>query len=106
MEEGEDTSLHMCYMWYFNRDLLIWNRSVFLPIKANNQSRGMVYIHDYNIPDIEHYCNELKKEYSLIGVQKATWLKNKDITSTPLLMNFKQKKTAEIHRNPGRISKN
>ena len=27
-----------------------------------NQSQGPIYIHDYNIPDIEEYGSELMKE--------------------------------------------
>ena len=26
-----------------------------------NQSKSLIYIHDYNIPDIDEYCSELKK---------------------------------------------
>ena len=37
-----------------------------------NQSKGLIYIHDYNIPDIDDYGCELKKEYNLSDVQKAT----------------------------------
>ena len=35
-----------------------------------NQSKGLIYIHDYDIPDIDDYASELKKEYSLADVQK------------------------------------
>ena len=35
-----------------------------------NQSQGLIYIHGYNIPDIEDYGNELKKEYNLLDVKK------------------------------------
>ena len=35
-----------------------------------NHSQGLIYIHDYNIPDIEEYGNELKKEYNLLDVKK------------------------------------
>ena len=37
-----------------------------------NQIQGLKYIHDYDIPDIEEYGNELKKEYNLLDVKKAT----------------------------------
>ena len=55
------------------------------------QSNGLVYIHDYNIPDIDDNDSELKKEHSLSVVQKATWIKTKNITSAPLLLTFKKK---------------
>ena len=70
----------------------------------NNQSQGLVYIHDYNIPDIEDYGSELKKEYNLLDVKKATRIKTQNIASTPLQLTFK-KKTTEVHRNSGRTSK-
>ena len=56
-----------------------------------NQTQGLIYIHDYNIPDIEEYGNELKKEYNLLDVKKATWITTKNISSTPLLLTFKEK---------------
>ena len=37
-----------------------------------NQSQGLIYIHDYNTPDIEDYSSELKKEYNLLDVKKET----------------------------------
>ena len=54
-----------------------------------NRSQGLIYIHDYNIPDIEDYDNELKKEYNLLGVTKKNLDENQKITSTPLLLTFK-----------------
>ena len=56
-----------------------------------NQSPSLIYIHDYNIPDIEDYGSELKKEYNLLDVQKSTWIKTKIITSTPLILTFKDR---------------
>ena len=40
-----------------------------------NQSQGLIYIDDYNIPDIEDYGSELENEYNFLEVQKATWIK-------------------------------
>ena len=37
-----------------------------------NQSQGLIYILGYNIPDIEDYGRDLKKEYYLLQVKKAT----------------------------------
>ena len=54
------------------------------------QSQGLIYIHDYNIPDVEKYNNERKKEYNLLDVKKATWMTTKNISSTPLLLTFKE----------------
>ena len=71
-----------------------------------NQNKGLVYIHDYNIPDIEDYGSELKKEYNLLDVQNATWIKTKKLYlySTPIY--FQRKRTTEIHRNPRITGKN
>ena len=49
-----------------------------------NLSQGLIYIYEYNISDIEDYDNELKKEFNLLDVKKATWIKK--IASTPLLL--------------------
>ena len=35
-----------------------------------NHGQGLIYINDYNIPDIEEYGNYLKKEYNLLDVKK------------------------------------
>ena len=51
-----------------------------------NQSKRLIYIDDYNIPDICGYGTELKKEYNLLDVQKATSIKTKNTTSTSLLL--------------------
>ena len=56
-----------------------------------NQSVGLIYIQDNNIPDIEEHGSELKKEYNLLDVKKATRIKTKNIAPTPLLLTFKEK---------------
>ena len=40
---------------------------------------------------MEDYGSELKKEYNLLDVQKVTWIKTKNDTSTPLLLTFNEK---------------
>ena len=37
-----------------------------------NQCKGLIYIYDYNIPDIDDYDSELKKQFNFIDVLKAT----------------------------------
>ena len=64
-----------------------------------DQSKCLIYIHDYIIPDIEYYGSELKKEYNLTYMQKTTLIKTKNTTSTPLLQTFKGKE------NPGEQAK-
>ena len=56
-----------------------------------NQSKGLIYIHDCNIPDFDDYGSEVKKGYNLLDVQKVTWIKTKSTTSIPLLLIFKEK---------------
>ena len=56
-----------------------------------SRSECLVYIHDYNIPEIDDYGSELKEEYNLSDKQKATWIKTKNTTSNPLLLTFKEK---------------
>ena len=33
-----------------------------------NESKGLIYNHDYNIPDIDDYSSDLKKEYNFLDV--------------------------------------
>ena len=70
-----------------------------------NQSQGLMYIHDYNIPDIEEYGNELKKEYNFLDKKKATWITTKNIPSTPLLLTFKEKIPPKFTEIPGEKAK-
>ena len=35
-----------------------------------------MYFHDYKIPDIDDYCSELEKKYSISDVQKSNLDKN------------------------------
>ena len=56
------------------------NESKILPIEKalcslHSQERFQVdLLHNYNNPDIDDYDSELKKEYNLSDVQKATWI--------------------------------
>ena len=61
----------------------------------------MIYIHDYNILDIEDYGSELKLEFNLLNVQKSNLDKTKSITSTPLLLTFKEKEPPKFLEIPG-----
>ena len=45
------------------------------------------------------------KEYNLSDVQKATWIKTKNITSTPLLLTFKEKYPPIFFEIPGEQAK-
>ena len=65
-----------------------------------NESKDLIYIQDYNIPDIDDYDSELKKEYNLYDAQKATWIKTKNTTSTPLLLTFKEKEPPRFKEIP------
>ena len=58
-----------------------------------NQSMGLVYIYDYNVPDSDFakYSEDLKNEFKLIHVQKAFWIQTKNITATPLILTFREK---------------
>ena len=65
----------------------------------------MIHIHDYNIPDIKDYGSELKKEYSLLDVQKATWITTKNITFAQLPLTFKEKEPPIFIEIPGEQAK-
>ena len=70
-----------------------------------NQSKGLIYIYDFIIPDIDGYCSELKEQRNLSDVQKATSMKTKNITSTPLLLTFKEKEPPRFIELPGEQAK-
>ena len=65
-----------------------------------DQSKALIDIHEYNILDIDEYGSELKKEYSLSDVQETTWIKTTNITSTPLLLTFKEKEPPRFKEIP------
>ena len=71
-----------------------------------NEKQGLIYIHDYNIPDIEECGNKLKEEYNLLDVKKSNLDNNQNhfLYSTPT--NYQRKRTTEIHRDTGRTNKN
>ena len=71
-----------------------------------NQNQGLIYIHDYNIPHIEDYGSELKKEYNLLDVKRSNMGKNQKHHFFSNSTDFQRKRTTENHRNPGRTSKN
>jgi len=58
-----------------------------------NQSMGLVYIYDYNVPDSDFvkYSEDLKNEFKLVHVQKAFWIETKNITATPLILTYREK---------------
>ena len=68
------------------------------------QNHALIYINDYKIPDIDDYSSELKK-FNLLDVKKATQKKTKNITSTPLLLNFKEKEPPRFIQMPGEQAK-
>ena len=70
-----------------------------------NQRKYPIYIHDYNIPDIDYYDCEIKKECNLANVQKSTWIKTKNTTSTPVRLTFKEKEKPRFIEIPGEQAK-
>ena len=66
----------------------------------------MIHIYVYNTSDVKDYDSELKKEYNLSDVQKATWIITKNIYFYSTPTDFHRKITTKIHRNPGRTCKN
>ena len=63
-------------------------------------------MHDCNISDIEEYGNKLKKDCNLLDVKKATWITTKNISSTQLLLTFKEKEPPRFIDMPGKKNKN
>ena len=70
-----------------------------------NPREGLIYIHDYNISDIDDYDIELKKEYNLLDLQKTTWIKTKNNTSTPLQLISNEKEPPKFIKIPGEQAK-
>ena len=74
-----------------------WN----IHLRQNHpQSQGLIYIDDHNFPDIEDYGGDLKKEYILLDVQKAIWMKTKNIISILLIPTFKEKEPPKFKEVP------
>ena len=69
-----------------------------------NQSKGLIYIQNCNIPDNDEYCCELKKEYNLSDMIKKNLDKNLKPYFHYTPTDFQRKRTTETYRNPGRPS--
>ena len=72
-----------------------------------NQSMGLVYIYDYNVPDsdFEKYSEDLKNEFKLFHYQNAFWIKTKNITAMPPILTFREKETPKFLNIIGEQSK-
>ena len=70
-----------------------------------NHSEGVIYIHNYYIHDIDYFCSELNKKYNLSDVQKATCIKTKNNTSTPLLLIWNENEPPIFIEIPGQQTK-
>ena len=71
LNEKESKILPTIFSLYSSRFQERFQVEIFACDKIN-QSKGLMYIHDCNIPDIDEYDCELKKQHNFFDVQKAT----------------------------------
>ena len=69
-----------------------------------NQSKGIIYIQEYDVTDIVEFENGLKSEYDIAEVIKAYFIKAKNEHTTPLLITFNSESLPETLYIPGEKS--
>lgn len=66
-----------------------------------NQSKGIIYIMEYDIDDIEEFRLGLKENYNIVDVTKATFIKTRNEQTTAFLVTFGQDTLPESIYVPG-----
>ena len=52
--------------------------------------KGLIYVHGYNMSELESYCNSLKSQYNLVKVEDPVWIKPQgNRLSKALLLSFR-----------------
>ena len=51
--------------------------------------KGLIYVYSYNMNDFEYYKQCLKEKYNLQDVTRAEWIKARNSSAVPLLLNFR-----------------
>ena len=71
------------------------------PHPTFNQSRGIIYIHDFDIYDIEQFKTNLKSNYNIAEVLKATFIKTRNDQTSAFLVTFNQERVPDTIYIPG-----
>ena len=66
-----------------------------------NQSKGIIYINKFEIPDKEKFCANLTEQFQLQEAVHAKWIKCKNANTTPFLLNFSTPQIPQVLRIPG-----
>ena len=66
-----------------------------------NQTKGLIYIHEFNIENIETFKNELQEEYSVANVELATFIKARNKETKVFILTFEQDVLPEYIYVPG-----
>ena len=74
------------------------------PHKYYNQSKGIIYIEEYDVTDIVEFENGLKSKYDIAEVIKADFIKAKNDDTTPLLITLNSDSLPETLYIPGEKS--
>ena len=69
-----------------------------------NSSNGLIYVNDYDVTNTPSFEEGLKRHYNICKVTPATWIKTKNIDSTPCLMTFAQSSLPTQIQIPGEQS--
>ena len=64
--------------------------------KYYNQAKGVIYIQEYNVTNINEFVNGLKSKYNIAEVTKAEFIKTRNKFSTPLIIIFNSDSLPEI----------
>ena len=74
---------------------------VVAPTTHLNRSKGLIYISEFNIDDIEQFMSELKQYLQVANVSEATFIKAKYAQTKVFLLEFEQEQPPQYVYIPG-----
>ena len=77
---------------------------VVAPTTYLNRSKGLIYISEFNIDDIEQFMSELKQYLQVANVSEATFIKPKYAQTKVFLLEFEQEQPPQYVYIPGERS--
>ena len=66
-----------------------------------NTCQGIIYVYEYDIQNIQSFKEGLQKEYPIVDVAPATWLKPKNLNASAFIDTFELLHLPDTLRIPG-----
>ena len=64
--------------------------------KLYNQSRGLIYIYEFDLDNIQEFSEGLQTEYNISKVELVTFIKSKNLQTKIFLVTFEQEYAPEF----------